>query len=230
MATKNTYKATPTQEEAAPVQESFILKNLKTIIIGVVACVAVVACVLLYNTYVVAPNNEKASTEIAVAQNNFMTERYDIALNGDSTGVKGFLAIADEYSSTDAGNLANLYAGLCYAKLGQWESAKTYIEKFNDCGDQMISPAAIGALGNVYAKLGDLDKAASTLIKAANEADNITLSPIFLVQAGEILENQGKKEEALKLYMKVKENYYGCIYYSNYRNDIEKYIQRASVK
>ena len=29
----------------------------------------------------------------------------------------GFIKLANDYSSTDAGNLANLYAGLCYANL-----------------------------------------------------------------------------------------------------------------
>ena len=33
---------------------------------------------------------------------------FNEALNGDSTGFKGFAALANEYSSTKAGNLANL--------------------------------------------------------------------------------------------------------------------------
>ncbi len=231
MATNNTPKAAPAQqEEAVQIQETFLQKNLKSIIIGVVALVVVVAGVYLYNEYVSAPAETKASTEMAVAQNNFNASNFELALNGDSTGVKGFLAIAEEYSGTDAGNLANLYAGLCHANLGNWEEAKNFIENFDDCGDQMVSPAAIGALGNVYAHLEQLDKAVETLKKAAKAADNKTLSPIYLVQAGEILESQGKKDEALKLYQEVKDNYFGCVYYNQYSNDIEKYIERASVK
>jgi hypothetical protein len=36
---------------------------------------------------------------------------YKLSLNG-SEGKFGFIKIADEYSGTDAGNLANYYAGL----------------------------------------------------------------------------------------------------------------------
>lgn len=39
-------------------------------------------------------------------------------------------------------------------------------------------------------------------------ADNInnSISPTFLIQAGEILESQGKKDEALKIYQDIKKN------------------------
>ena len=45
-------------------------------------------------------------------------------MKGDGAGYVGFTKIADEYSSTDAGNLANLYAGLCYANLGKWQKLR----------------------------------------------------------------------------------------------------------
>ena len=40
--------------------------------------------------------------------------------------------------------------------------------------DQMVAPAMKGAMGNCYAQLGQLDKASSMLLKAADEADNNT--------------------------------------------------------
>ena len=88
----------------------------------------------------------------------------------------------------------------------------------------MISPAAEGALGNAYANLNQLDKAVDHLKKAAKMADNNSLSPTFLIQAGEILESQGKKAEALELYKEVKEKYFNSMQYQS----IDKYIERAS--
>lgn len=55
--------------------------------------------------------------------------------------------------STDAGNLAQLYIGLCQANLGKWQEAVNALESFSGKGDAMISPAAEGALGNAYANL-----------------------------------------------------------------------------
>ena len=134
------------------------------------------------------------------------------------------MKVAADYSSTDAGNLANLYAGLCYAGLGKWNEAAKYLEEFDTQDDQMISPAAEGALGNAYAHLNQLDKAVTHLKNAAKNADNNSLSPTFLIQAGEILESQGKAAEALELYKQVKEKYV----YSMQSQTIDKYIERAS--
>jgi tetratricopeptide (TPR) repeat protein len=138
----------------------------------------------------------------------------------------GFAKIPDEYSSTKAGNLARLYAGLCNAQLGKWQAAAKYLEDFYGSDDAMVSPAAEGALGNVYAHLNQLDKAVSHLKNAAEKADNNSLSPTYLIQAGEILESQGKADEALKLYQTVKEKYFNSMQYQI----IDEYIQRVSAK
>ncbi len=226
MATTNNHKAAPTNEEAVQISESFVQKNMKTIIVAVLALVIIIAGILVYNEYVSKPQETKASTAIAKAQELFQNSKYELALNGDSLGTQGFIAIAEEYSGTDAANLANLYAGLCCANLNRWEEAKTYIESFDDMGDQMISPAAKGALGNVYAHLEQLDKAVETLIDAANAADNNTLSPEFLIQAGQILESQNKNAEALKLYETIKEKY---VHSPRYGEALQL-IERASLK
>ena len=42
----------------------------------------------------------------------------------------GFIDIADDYSSTKAGKLANYYAGLSYLYLGEFENAIDYLEDF----------------------------------------------------------------------------------------------------
>ena len=211
-------------EETISAQEAFFAKYKKAIVSGVIAVVVIIAGIIVYNTYVAAPRADKASTILAKGQQLFGEEQYEKALNGDKANFPGLLSIANEYGSTEAGNLANLYAGLCYANLGKWNEAAQYLEKFDSCDDLMISPAAQGALGNAYAHLNQLDKAVDNLKKAAEKADNNSLSPIFLIQAGEILESQGKAEEALKLYEQVKEKYFNSMQYQT----IEKYIERVS--
>ena len=224
--TTNQQQAAPTMEQSLNQSEAFFLKYKKAIIAAVVALIVIVAGIVLYKTYVSGPREVKASTAIAKGQEYFQAANYEMALNGDSVNFKGFAKLADEYSSTAAGNLANLYAGLCYAKLDKWEDAVKYLEKYDAADDQMISPAAEGALGNAYAHLHQLDKAVSHLKKAAEKADNNSLSPTFLIQAGEILESQGKNDEALKLYQTVKEKYFNSMAYQT----IDGYIERVSAK
>ena len=219
---KNT--SAPVAEETLTSGEALFLKYKNAIIGCVCAVVVVIAGIVIYKNKVAGPNEVKASTAIAKGQDLFQQRMFEQALNGDSAGYAGFLQIADEYSSTDAGNLANLYAGLCYANLDKWQEAAQYLEKYDGGNDQMVSPAALGALGNAYAHLEQLDKAVSTLKKAAEKADNNSLSPTFLIQAGQILESQGNKAEALKLYKQVKEKYFQSMQYQT----IDEYIGRVS--
>ena len=226
MANVNEQQGALNVEETLNKSEAFFLKYKKAIIYGVLAVIVVIAGVIVYKQYVSAPREDKASTALAKGQEYFQQDLYEKALNGDGAGYAGFVKVASDYSSTEAGNLANLYAGLCYAGLGKWNEAAKYLEEFDTQDDQMISPAAEGALGNAYAHLNQLDKAVSHLKNAAKNADNNSLSPTFLIQAGEILESQGKADEALELYKQVKEKYV----YSMQSQTIDKYIERASNK
>lgn len=213
-------------------KEDFFLKFKKQIIIGVVAILLVVAGAILYNAYVAGPREDKASTAIAKGEQYFNAEQFDKALNGDGAGYVGFVKIASNYSSTDAGNLANLYAGLSYFNLGKYTEAVTYLEKFSTKGDAMVSPTATAALANAYAQTGNVDKAICTLKKAADMADskaddvNNSISPTFLLQAGKLLESQNKKDEALKLYQDIKKKYVNSSLVQS--SEIDKYIERVS--
>ena len=212
-------------------QEAFLLKYKKAIIIAVVALIVIVAGIILYNNYVDGPRQAKASTALAKGQEYFANENYEMALKGDSVGFIGFAKLAKEYSSTDAGNLANLYAGLCQANLGKWEEAVKFLDAYSPGDDTMVSPAAIAALGNAYAHVKQLDKAVANLKKAAKMADaqgadgvNNSLSPTFLIQAAEILESQNKKSEALSIYKDIKKKYVN----SPVMQEIDKYIERVT--
>lgn len=218
MANKNQTVAVETEQQLNKT-EAFFDKYKKAIIIGVVAVVVLIVGGILINNYYLAPREDAASTELAKSQELFNNEQFEQALTG-------FKKVASDYSSTKAGNLAQLYIGLCQANLGKWQEAADALENFSTKGDQMISPAAEGALGNAYANLKKYYKAVDHLKKAAKMADNNSLSPTFLIQAGEILESQGKKDEALKLYQEIKKKYFQSMQYQN----IDAYIERASAK
>lgn len=221
--------------ESSSNTEAFFIKFKKQILIAVVAVIVVIAGLLLYKAYVQAPREDKASTALAKGQQYFNQEQFDKALNGDGAGYAGFVKIASDYSGTDAANLADLYAGLCYANLGKWAEAVTYLEQFSSKGDAMISPSAMAALGNAYANTGNVDKAISTLKKAADMADskaedgtNNSLAPTFLVQAAQLLESQKKNDEALKIYQDVKKKYVNAQIVQS--SEIDKYIERVAEK
>ena len=143
--------------------------------------IIIVAGFIMYKNLYAEPREEKAQAALFKGQEYFEQDAFEQALNGDSIGYKGFLKVADEFSGTAAGNLANAYAGVCYAQLGKYEEAVKYLNKFS-ADDQLVSPALLGTMGNCYAQAGQLDKAAATLMKAADKADSQALSPIYLIQ------------------------------------------------
>lgn len=224
-------KAQAEAEEMVSKSEA-IFKKYKKQIFGCLIAVLVVICgVMLYKQMIVKPRVEKANNAIAKAQNLFNEQQWEKALKGDSTGVQGFIAIAEEYSSTDAGNLANLYAGLCYAKLDKWQEAVNYLNQFETSDDVMVSPLSMMAAGDAYANVNNLDQAVSSFRKAAEMADkaaeggiNNSVSPNALLKAGIILLKQNKKDEALAVFQNIKDKYLQ----SPVRGEIDKYIQLAS--
>ena len=234
MANKNQFEAV-NSVDALNKSEAFFLKYKKAIICSVCAVILVIAGFFCYEQFISGPREDKASTALGRGQEYFQAEQFDKALNGDGATYTGFLKIASDYSGTDAANLANLYAGLCYAQLGKWNEAVQFLDKYSPADDAMVSPAAIAALGNAYAHVNQLDKAVSNLVKAADMADkkapegvNNSIAPSFRLQAAIIVESQGKKEEALKMYQDIKAKYVSSMLVQS--QEIDKYIERASVK
>lgn len=230
MANSNQKQAAPTMEQTLNKQEAFFIKNKKAIIIGAIAVLLVVLGTIAYKNLYSAPREDKASTALAKAQELFASQQFDKALNGDK-GIEGFLQVSKNYGGTDAANLADLYAGLCYANLGKWQEAVKYLYDFSTRDDAMISPNSQAALGNAYAHVNQIDKAVSALKKAADMANsaseegvNNSIAPSCLIQAARLLESQKKNDEALSIYKEVKEKYVN----SPVSQDIDKYIERLS--
>ncbi len=206
--------------------EAFLTKQKKPILIVLAALIVVIGGGLLYHNLVSVPKENKASTALAKGQEYFSQGDWQKALNGDGAGFAGFASIAKQYSGTDAANLAKLYAGIALYNTGKAQEALKYLKDYSTAGDAMIEAEAIGAMGDCYATLGQKDEAVNAFKKAAAKADNNSLSPIYLVKAGEVLESDSRFDEALKLYQEVKDKYVQ----SAMQQDIDKYIERATVK
>ena len=213
--------------------EAFFLKYKKPIIAAIVALIVIIVGFMLVKQYVLEPRENEASTALAKGQELMNAQQFDKALKGDGATFGGFLKIASDYSGTDAGNLANLYAGLCYANQEKpdWKKALEYVEQFDTKGDKLISPASQMALGDIYANNDQLDKAVESFKKAADMADskaedklNYSIAPLALRKAGIILESQNKKAEANAIYKQIKKKYIN----STIRQDIDKYIERTA--
>jgi len=200
-------------DETASKTEDWVAKNQK-IIIGLVAGIAVATIgYLAYQKFIEAPKQDEAANEMFVAQQNFQKATdgvasdslYKLALNG-SEGKFGFVKIADEYSGTDAGNLANYYAGMAYLNTGKFDEAIKYLGNFKS-DDLILSALAKGAIGDAYSQKNQQKEALDYYIKAAESNKNDFTTPRFLLKAGKTALTLGQKEDALKYLTDIKENY-----------------------
>lgn len=222
---KNTQGDNLTEVESALTKtEQFLESNQKMISIVIGAIVVVAVGYLGLNKFYLEPRQEEAQEQMFMAQNYFEKDSFNLALNGDGTN-PGFLDIIDDFGSTDAGKLSYYYAGISYLNLGQFDNAIDYLKKF-DTDDLLLGPISVGAQGDAQLELGKTEKALDLYTEAYKMNDNELTTPVYMLKAGELLENSNKEAEAVKIYETIKQKFPE----SAEGRSIDKYIARAKAK
>lgn len=201
--------------------ENFIDNNKKRLSIIVVAVLAIIAGYLGYKKLHIAPMEVEAQSAMFMAEKYFEQDSLQLAINGDGQNY-GFIDIADEYSGTKSANLAHYYLGLCYRNTGEYEYAIDELKSFSS-DDVIISAVALGAIGDCYMELNDVDNAISYYEKASTHNANELTSPIYLFKAGLAYEEAQDFASAETKYNAIKTDYPD----SREAQTIEKYIARA---
>lgn len=202
-----------TLDNTASKTEEWVARNQKYIF-GVVLAIALVTVgYVMYQKFIVQPKEQEAADEMFAAQQNFQQavdgtksdSLFNLALKG-SEGKYGFKQIAEKYSGTAAGNLANYYSGIALLNTGKYAEAITALEKFKS-GDVMLSVLAVGAIGDAYAQQNQSQKALDQYIKASEMNPNDLTTPRFLLKAGQTALAMGKRADALKYFNTIKDKY-----------------------
>jgi len=199
--------------------DSFVEKN-KFLIIGLVAAVLLsVVGFLAYKMFYQAPREKDAQDQIFQAEIQFQRDSFNLALNNPGGGYEGFLEIIDNYSGTQAANIAKYYAGVSYLNLGQYENAVSYLNQYKESGN--ITPTMkYGVLGDAYSELNQMDKALNNYKKAAYKGDNEILNPYYLKKLGLLYRRNGDMDKANKAFQDIMDNYSK----SAEAAEVEKYI------
>ncbi len=192
--------------EALSSSEQFLEKNQKSILTGLVIVVLLVGGYLAYHYLYKLPRNEKAEAALFRGERYFQEGNDSLALFGNGNDFPGFEAIISQYGGTRSADLAHAYAGITYSRLGNNEKALQHLRKFKG-GDLLITPAIIGAIGDVYVNMGESDKAIDQFLKAAKKADNKMLSPQYYKKAGNVYLMNGNLDKAIEIFTQIKEEY-----------------------
>jgi tetratricopeptide (TPR) repeat protein len=209
-------------EQSLTRTEHYLEENYKTLLIGLGVIVVLVGIGWLSKLYL-NKRNDEAQSQIYQAEKYLEVDSLNLALNGDGNYL-GFLDIAKDYKFTNTGNLARYSAGICYLQLGKYQEAIDFLNKYSK-KDKVLGSLAIGATGDAYVELGNLEKGVAKYVEAADFAKNSFNTPIFLMKAAEIHELNGKYSEALKLYERIESEYPE----STEGTTIEKYIARVKL-
>jgi len=215
-------KAIEGVEETLTRTEQFLEKNWKPITYSLAIVAVLVGIVWLINRRIDS-RTEEALSQMYVAEDYLDKDSLNLALYGDGNYM-GFIDIADEYGMTRPGNMAKYAAGVCFLWLEQYEDAIDYLERYKK-KDMTISIEALGAIGDAYVELGDIDRGIDNYLKAANYSENSFYSPYYLMKAAQLNDLEGRYEDALKLYERIKKEFPE----STEGRDIEKYISRVKV-
>ena len=194
--------------------ESWLEQNPK-IVVGVAAAILIIVGGYFAFNYYKNSQNDLAQKEMFQAVYYFEADSLDKALNGDGNNL-GFLEIIDEYSVTDAANLANFYAGVSYLKQGKFELARLYLEDFN-ATDLLIQARAYGLVGDSYMEEKKYDDAAKYYNKAANYKPNKYFSPGYLMKEALAYEKPNQNDKARETYDKIINLYWESSEYQNAR-------------
>ena len=221
---KNTTENTDTivdVQEVYSKTEDFIEKNKKVLSIVILGAIVIIGGYFGYKKLIIAPMEFEAQADMFMAEKYFEQDSLQKAINGDGLNY-GFVDIVDEYSGTKAANLAHYYLGICYRNTGEYEYAIDELKSFSS-SDVMISTVALGAIGDSYMELNDIDEAISYYEKAVTNGDNNLTSPIYLFKAGLAYEDKQDFANAETKYNSIKENYPD----SREAQTIDKYIARV---
>ncbi|WP_026462335.1 tetratricopeptide repeat protein [Adhaeribacter aquaticus] len=202
--------------------EDFVKKN-KNVLLGLFAAVAaaIVGAFLFYNYRSGQEKDAQAAMYQAVYY--FEADSLSKALKGDGQH-DGLVAIADEYGSTKAGNLAKFYAGVSYLKQGKYQEALNYLEDYKS-DDLILQGRAYALQGDANLELGKKAEAAELYMKAADYKANEFFSPQYLLKAGLAYEENNDYKSAVEAYNTIVEKYVNAPEVA----DAKKYKARAEL-
>ncbi|SDK75184.1 Tetratricopeptide repeat-containing protein [Catalinimonas alkaloidigena] len=184
--------------------EDFFRKN-RAIVLGVALVVGLAIAGIAFWRYAQRQNEVEAQQYMFPAVYYYEADSLNKALNGDDINY-GLLYIADEYGSTDAGNLAKFYIGSIYLKQGQYQQAIDALQDFQS--DDLLLPARADALiGDAYMELENYAQAISAYKEAANYKPNDQFTPRYLMKLALAYEKNNQMGEAATTYARIINEY-----------------------
>ncbi len=182
--------------------EQWVETNQRNLLTAIGVLAVLIGGYFYYTKMYLPPLEEEAQLQLFQAQQYFEMDSLNWAMEGDNQGNLGFYQIAQDYGSTNAGELSKYYMGVCLLRTGDYEGAIDYLDSFS-ADDKMVYPNSLGLMGDAYSELGDYANAKLYYLKAADAGNNDYITPKYLMKAAMVAEELSQWNDALSYYERI---------------------------
>ncbi len=201
----------------------FVDQN-RAVAYGALGALVLVAAGIVGYSYLQSQRNAEAQQYLAPVVRVYEKGMFAEALEG--TGLEmGLLAIAEEYGSTDAGNLAHFYAADALYRQGENDRALAHFEAVEKTANY-VGASALAGEAAIYETKSEHPRAAELYKRAALLFPNEVQSPFYLIEAGRAFENAGDYARAIETYELVSKEYAQ----SMQARDVDMLVARVEAK
>jgi len=204
--------------------EDFVNKNKKSLSIIGGAIALAVGGYLFYQYSYVAGKEKETEAQMFRAEEYFRKDSVKQAINGDGN-FPGFEEIISNDGVSPSANLAHYYLGMSFLKNKEYDKAIDELKSYN-AKDVVTSAVTLGAIGDAYMELNNVDEAISYYKKASKENENNFTTPIFLMKLAGAFEMKNEYKEAADIYRRLKKDFAS----TSEGQQAEKYLARAEAK
>ncbi len=194
--------------------QNWVEENPK-VVFGIVGIIVLVVGGYFGFRYWKSSQDAQAQKEMFQAVRYFEADSLNLAMNGDGNNL-GFKQIIEDYAMTDAGNLANFYAGVISLKQAKFQLAVFYLEDFK-VSDEIVQARAYSLTGDAYMEQKKYEEAAEFYSKAAGYKPNKFFTPTYLMKAALAYEKLNQNDKAIKAYQTVIDEYWESAEFQNAR-------------
>ena len=192
---------------------NWVQQNTRIVIGGAALLAALVIGLFIWRSKQ-AENAEHAEAMLSRIIGLYQSGDWRKAIDGDpkqrlqNEPLWGLKSIATDYGSTHAGELAKLYLGNAYYYLGKLDSA---FDAFSDASVSapLLEAAAESGKATIFEDKGNKAEAAKLFIRAASFDKINPMNADYSLAAARDYVGAGNKEEAVKIYRKILEDYPG---------------------
>lgn len=196
----------PQQPEPSAYERAvYFVEDNRTLLLAIVGGILLAILLVVGFMWFRGNQAEEASVALAEPVRLYEAGQYEAALQ-DEGDRQGLLSVADDYGSTQPGNLAHYYAADALFRLGRYDEALEHFEAY-DGDDTFVEAGALAGQAAIYEVREDYARAADLFRRAAEAYPNQAISPGYYLSALRNYARVGNDDDAREVFETLQERY-----------------------